>query len=239
MALSISMTIVACLPIGLGGDCRHTLDQETPERAQLSSRVQVALQLRQAAQVMERTQQTAQEGLGDPLRFRQEYQHRYYAAPGRPHGEPSATPKRTQEQQGQQQQYQYEGTRGPHGDQEPSPSPAGEENQYQYRYEGTLDTMVTHRLHPTGSLGQQRRSPRMQPVQRRRRPRDLRKSISTPTRGHPALIQKRRLPRKEIWGRQAVRSRADSLTLVTESTISPNVTDGPSITGEGAVLIGV
>lgn len=137
MALSISMTIVACLPIGLGGDCRHTLDQETPERAQLSSRVQVALQLRQAAQVMERTQQTAQEGLGDPLRFRQEYQHRYYEGPGGPQGEPSATPKRTQEQQGQQQQYQYDGTPGPHGDQGPSPSPAGEENQYQYRYEGT------------------------------------------------------------------------------------------------------
>ncbi len=113
---------------------RARVHQETLERAQVSSRVQVRLQLRQAAQVMERIQQAAQEGLGDPLRFRQEYQHRYEGPVG-PHGEPSATPRRTQEQEGQQQQNQYEGTPRPHGVQELSPSPAGEE--YQYRYEGT------------------------------------------------------------------------------------------------------
>lgn len=115
---------------------RARVHQETLERAQVSTRVQVRLQLRQAAQVMERTLQAAQEGLGEPLRFRQEYQQRYEGPPG-PHGEPSATPRRTQEQEGQQQQYQYEGTPGPHGEEEPSPSPAGEEYEYQYRYEGT------------------------------------------------------------------------------------------------------
>jgi hypothetical protein len=36
MGLLTSVTVVACLPLGLGGGCRHSLDQETLERLTLS-----------------------------------------------------------------------------------------------------------------------------------------------------------------------------------------------------------
>jgi hypothetical protein len=103
---------------------RARVFQQTLEQAQDAAQEKSRTQLRQAAQVMERTRQEADAGLGDPLRFRDEYQHRYEGAAG-PHGEPSVTPTRTQEQEGQQQQYQhqYEGTPGPHG--EPS-APSGD-----------------------------------------------------------------------------------------------------------------
>ncbi|NIN98252.1 MAG: hypothetical protein GTN93_24395 [Anaerolineae bacterium] len=103
---------------------RARVHQQMLGQAQVAAQEKSRTQLRQAAQVMEQTRQEAEAGLGDALRFREEYQHRYEGAAG-PHGQPSVTPTRTQEQEGQQQQYQhqYEGTPGPHG--EPS-APSGE-----------------------------------------------------------------------------------------------------------------
>jgi hypothetical protein len=96
---------------------RARVFQQTLEQAQVAAQEKYRTQLRQAAQVMERTREEAEAGLGDPLRFREQYQHRHEGAAG-PHGEPSVTPTRAQEQEGQQQQYQhqYEGTPGPHGE---------------------------------------------------------------------------------------------------------------------------
>jgi hypothetical protein len=144
---------------------RTRSQQQLLEQTRTAAREGSQAALGRASQVMERAHQAASAGLGDPERFRQEYQHRhegtlapqgepspanepqrsqeeyqhrYEGTPG-PHGEASPSPVREPQQSPEQHQYQYEGTPGPHG--EPSPSPINEpqqsQEQYQYQHEDT------------------------------------------------------------------------------------------------------